>query len=275
MHRLQAFWACAAALLLGAAPARGDEAPNPLTDRFQVTLGTFFISSRPTVQLNAASDRGDRVDWDKEFGGVGADRIRLDCHWRLAGRHKIRLTTFDVSRERSKVLAKNIDWGGEIYPVNAQVNADFSFAILEVAYEYAFLRRDNYELGASIGFHYVSLSASLDATAEASSGTLTEDLSGSARVDAPLPVIGIGGMWSLSHDLWLDVSAQFFVLTFDGYRGHLQNDRVSLTWQPKSWLGIGIGYSSFLMDLNVTNDDLHGAFDWSYRGPMVFYRASF
>ncbi|HEY4366163.1 MAG TPA: hypothetical protein VGN07_02945 [Steroidobacteraceae bacterium] len=171
-----------------------------MTDRFQVTLGTFFISSRPTVQLNAASDRGDRVDWDKEFGGVGADRIRLDCHWRLAGRHKIRLTTFDVSRERSKVLAKNIDWGGEIYPVNAQVNADFSFAILEVAYEYAFLRRDNYELGASIGFHYVSLSASLDATAEASSGTLTEDLSGSARVDAPLPVIGIGGMWSLSHD---------------------------------------------------------------------------
>ncbi|HEY4366602.1 MAG TPA: hypothetical protein VGN07_05150 [Steroidobacteraceae bacterium] len=80
---------------------------------------------------------------------------------------------------------------------------------------------------------------------------------------------------ALTHDLWLDVSAQFFVLTFDGYRGHLQNDRVSLTWQPKSWLGIGIGYSSFLMDLNVTNDDLHGAFDWSYRGPMVFYRASF
>ena len=141
------------------------------------------------------------------------------------------------------------------------MNADFSFAILEIAYEYAFLRRDNYELEASIGFHYMSLRASLDARAKASSGTLTEDLNGSARVDAPLPVIGMGGTWSLSHDQWRDVSAQLFVLSFDAYRGELQNYRVSLTWQPKSWLGIGIGSSRFLMDLNVTNDDLHGAFD--------------
>jgi len=274
MHRLQTSGACAAALLLGS-HAQAERVPDPLNDRFQVTLGTFFLSSEPTVQLNAATRRGDRVDWDNEFGRMDADRFRLEAHWRFADRHKIRAIAFSLSRERSEVLEESINWGGETYPVNAEVRAEFSFSILEVAYEYAFWRRENYELDASIGFHYTTLDASLEATAEASSGTLTEDLDESASVDVPLPVIGVSGTWSLSHDFWLDASAQFFAMSIDEYDGYLQSYRASLTWQPKSWLGIGIGYSLFSTELDVENDDLDGALDWTYGGPMVFYRASF
>ena len=260
-------------MLLGSS-AQADE-PNPLTDRFQVTLGEFFVTSQPIVQLNGETESGDRVDWEREFGGMDANRIRLDGHWRFADRHKVRALAFNVSRKRNKVLDDNIDWGGEVYPVNALADAEFSFAIIEVAYEYAFLRRENYELDASIGLHYTSLDASLDARADVSSGALSEDLSDSARIDAPLPVIGLSGMWSLSHDFWLDASAQFFRLAIDEYDGHLQSYRASLTWQPRSWLGIGLGYSLFSIDVDVENENFDGTLDWIYRGPMVFYRASF
>ena len=274
MKRLQRLAACAAALLVGSA-AEAERAPHPLTDRFQVTLGTFLLTSEPTVQLNGETRRGDRVDWDSEFGRMDAKRFRLESHWRFAERHKIRAVAFSLSRERSEVLEESIDWGGDTYPVHAEVRAEFSFEILEVAYEYAFLRRENYELGASIGFHYTSLDASLDASAEASSGTLSEDLNDSAGVAAPLPVIGFSGMWSLSRDFWLDASAQFFALAIDEYDGYLHSYRASLTWQPKSWLGIGVGYSVFSIDVSVENDDFNGVLDWVYGGPMIFYRASF
>jgi hypothetical protein len=274
MHRSYISWTCYAGLLLGSA-SWGEEVPDPLTDRFQVSLGTFFITSRPTVQLDGESSSGDRVDWDHRFGGVDANRIRLDGYWRFADRHKVRVVAFRASRENSEVLDEDIDWVGEIYPVSAEVQAEFSFSILEIAYEYAIVRRENYEIDASFGLHYTTVDASLEAHAEESGGTLTEDLSDSASANAPLPAIGLSGTWSLPHALWLDASAQFFVLSVNPYNGHLQSYRATLTWQPKPWLGIGAGYSFFTINMDVDKEGWHGMLDWRYRGPMLFYRASF
>jgi hypothetical protein len=271
MNRLQT---SAAALLVGSA-AHAERAPDPLNDRFQATVGTFFVATEPTVQLNGATGRGDRVDWDAAFGGADASRVRLEAHWRFASRHKIRAMAFSLSRERSEILDQSIDWGGETYPVNAEVRAEFSFTILEVAYEYSFWRHEDYELKASLGVHHTTLDASLEALASASGGTLTEDLNEAASLDAPLPVIGLSGTWSLAHDLWLDASAQFFALSIDEYDGYIHSYRASLTWQPRPWFGIGAGYSLFELDVEVENENLNGVLDWTYAGPMVFYRASF
>ena len=268
------FWAYAAVLIPGPT-LWADKAPNPLTDPFQVTLGSFFVTTEPIIQLNGESRSGDRLDWASEFGGLDADRLRLDCHWRFSDRQKIRVAVFSASRRHSEVLDRDIDWGDETYPAHAEVEADFSFSILEVAYQHAIVRRQNYEVEATLGLHYTSLKASLDAEAEASGGTLAADLSESARLDAPLPVLGLGAMLSLPHDFWLDASAQFFALSVGDYDGHLQSYRVALTWQPKSWLGVGLGYNLFEIDLNVDNDKLDGNLDWIYRGPMLYYRASF
>jgi hypothetical protein len=267
----------AVALLLGSPAAFADEAPNLLTDSFQVALGTFIITSEPTVQLKGETGSGDRVDFDEALGGGDSQRIRLDSFWRFGDsrRHKLKAIAFDMSRDNSTTFDEDIEWGGDIYPVGAKVDAEFSFTVIELAYEYSFLRRDNYELDASIGLHYTDLSTSLKATAEASGGTLTGDISNSASVAAPLPVIGLRGIWDLSHNFWLDATAQFFALSIDEYDGNLQDYRVLVTWQPKKWLGIGLGYNHFSMDVDVDASDFDGSLDWTYSGPMIFYSATF
>jgi hypothetical protein len=68
-------------LLLGS-PAQADRASNPLRDRFQVTLGSFFLTSRPIVQLDGVIESGDRVHWDREFGRMDGSRIRVEGQWR-------------------------------------------------------------------------------------------------------------------------------------------------------------------------------------------------
>ena len=270
-------WAGAAVLLLGSTAAFAEETPNLLTDSFQVALGTFVITSEPTVQLKGDTGNGDRVDFDEALGGGDSQRIRLDSFWRFGdtGRHKVKAIAFDMSRDNSRTFDRDIEWGGDIYPVGAKVDAEFSFTVIEVAYEYSFMRRDNFELDASIGLHYTDLESSLKATAEASGGTLTGDISNSASVAAPLPVIGLRGIWDLSHNFWLDATAQFFALSIDEYDGNLQDYRVLLTWQPKKWLGIGLGYNKFSIDVDVDASNFDGSLDWTYSGPMIFYSASF
>jgi len=265
----------AAVLLLGSPAAFADEAPNLLTDSFQVALGTFIITSEPTIQLKGDTSNGDKVDFDEALGGGDSQRIRLDSFWRFADRHKVKAIAFDMSRDNSRSFDRDIEWGGDVYPVGAKVDAEFSFTVIEVAYEYSFMRRDNYELDASIGLHYTDLSSSLKAKAEASGGTLTGDISNSASVAAPLPVIGLRGIWDLSHNFWLDATAQFFALSIDQYDGNLQDYRVLVTWQPKKWLGIGLGYNLFSIDVDVDADRFNGSLDWTYSGPMLFYSASF
>jgi hypothetical protein len=264
-------------LLLGSPAAFADQAPSLLTDSFQVALGTFSINSEPSIQLKGDTSNGDKVNFDEALGGGDSQRIRLDSFWRFgdSGRHKIKAIAFDMSRDNSRTFDRDIEWGGDVYPVNARVDADFSFTVIEAAYEYSFVKRDRYELNGSIGLHYTSLDSSLKARAEFSGGTLTEDLSNSASADLPLPVIGLRGIWDLTHNFWLDATAQYFALSIDEYDGNLQDYRVLVTWQPKKWLGIGLGYNWFSVDVDVEKDKFNGSLDWTYSGPMVFYSASF
>jgi hypothetical protein len=97
----------------------------------------------------------------------------------------------------------------------------------------------------------------------------------SASVGLPAPVIGLRGLVSLTHDFWLDASAQFFALSIDEYDGNLQDYRVFVTWQPKKWLGVGAGYNRFKVDVDVEKNSFNGNLDWIYDGPMLFYSVSF
>jgi hypothetical protein len=267
--------ACAAILLAPASVAVADEAPNLLEDRWQLELGSFSFNSDTEVQLDGDTQVGTPIDWENTFGDEDLTRFRIDGQWRFADRHKARFMWFNSSREESKTLERDVDWGGETFPVNAKVTGEFNFDIYELAYEYAFLRRDTYELNGSFGLHYTDLSWSLAAKASTSGGALQTDIRREASVGAPLPVIGLRGLWQLPHQFWIDAHAQFFALSIDEYDGNLQDYKVVLLWQPKKWLGLGLGYNQFSVDVDVDADNFNGSLDWTYKGPMLSYSVVF
>jgi hypothetical protein len=267
--------AITSALIAFSPAAFADEAPNLLTDSFSLGLGTFIVGTDTKVRLDGNTGGGDQVDWENTFGGGDVTRFRLDGSWRFADRHQLRFLWFSAGRSDQATLEEDIEWGGEIFPVTAKVKGEFNFDIYELAYEYAFLRRDSYELTGTIGLHYTELSLALSAKASASGGTLTGDIREEGSVGAPLPVIGLRGLWSLPHNLWLNATAQYFALSIDEYDGSLQDYKLMLTWQPKKWLGLGIGYNRFAVDVDVDKTDFAGSLDWSYDGPMIQYSAVF
>ena len=257
--------------------ASAEDAPNILTDNFAITLGTFTLNSDTDVRLDGKVQPGTPFNWENTFGGGDVTRFRIDGHWRFgdSDRHKMRFMWFSTSREKSKTLDRDIEFQGQLFPVNAKVTAKSSFDIYELAYEYALWHRDTWELNASIGFHVADLSLGLKAKASTSNGTLSEDVSRKGTVAAPLPVLGLRGLWQLPHNFYIDASAQYFSLAIDEFDGRVSDYKFVVNWQPKTWLGIGIGYNQFDVDVDVTKDRFNGSLNWSYKGPMVFYSAVF
>lgn len=276
---LRAVAAVTAGLLFGSSAVAADSDPSMLNDSFYLSLGTFILNSDTEVRFDGDTGRGTPVDWERTFGGGDLSRFRVDGHWRFgdSGRHKARFMWFNASRTGSRSLDEEIEFGGEVYPVNIRVKSESSFDIYELAYEYAFLKRDNYEIDGTIGLHLASLSLGLEAKASTSGGALDADIEREGTLDAPLPVIGLRGIWQLPHNFSIDAGAQFFSLSIDKYDGSLQDYRVMLNWQPKKWLGFGLGYNRFDVDVDVDgdSDEFDGNLNWQYSGPMLTYSAVF
>jgi hypothetical protein len=265
----------ACACLITALPALA-EGPDPLENPFHVTLGTFLVNTDTEVRVDGKLGTGTPIDWDESFGDEGDQtRFRLDGSWRFAKRHKVRAMIFSTSRTDSREFDREIEWEDEVFPVGAKIKGEVDFAVYQVAYEYLFLRRESWELGASAGIHYTTFETKLSATVETQGGAVSETRKADADLNAPLPVIGLHGTWGVGHNLWLDATAQFFSLSIDEYSGNLQDYRIGLVWQPKSWVGVGVGYNRFAVDVDVDTSGFKGALDWEYDGPIIYYSVMF
>lgn len=269
-----------AAMLLGATlacpTAMAADEPDVLSDPFIISLGTYLVNADTTLRIDGkAGDKGTSVDWDKTFGEGSLTRIRVDAQWRFAERHKLKVLWFNTERSKTRTFDREVEWGDETFPVNAKVKGDINYDIYELAYEYAFFRRDTYELSASIGAYYAGFDASLSATITDPDGTTQRNAKSDANVDLPLPVLGLRAQWALPYDLSLDLSGQWFSLSIDQYSGNLQDYRATLTWQPNKWLGLGLGFDWFQAHGDVDKGNFNGNLDWSFQGPMAYYSVSF
>lgn len=273
--------ACAALIVacvagLPCAPAWSADSPNLLEDPFVLSLGAYLVNSDTSLRVDGkAGEIGTPIDWDRTFGGGDLTRFRVEAQWRFADRHKLRAMWFNSDRSASRTLDREIDWGDETFPVDTRVKGEIKYDIYELSYEYAFFKRETYELSASIGAYYAQWDASLSATITNPDGSNQRNAKGDASLDAPLPVLGLRGQWVLPYDLSLDMSGQWFVVSIDQYSGNLQDYRGTLTWQPKPWLGIGLGYDWFSAHGDADSGNFKGNLDWSFHGPMLFYSAAF
>ena len=270
-------WAFVAGLGLVPLSSVAGEAPNLLDDSFYAALGTFILNSDTEVSLNGEVERGDKVDWEQNFGDDDMTRFRLDGYWRFGDsqRHKLRALWFNISREGSTTIDQDIEWGGVVYPASIRLKGETDFDIYELAYEYAFMRRENYEVTGTFGIHYTEMSLALSGDGTIDGQPVSGGVRKEGSVGAPLPVIGLRGLWNLTHDFWFDASAQFFSMSFDDFDGNLVDVRLAVVWQPKTWAGVGLGYNRFKVDVDVNKDKFDGNLNWTYDGPMLFYSASF
>jgi hypothetical protein len=267
-----------AAMGLGCALCAQADEGGPLEEHFSLALGTFFLSSDTTVRADAfeSGEPGTPIDYEDTFGLEDDSVFRIDGSWRMGKRHLLRIMYFESERSRRRVIDEEIHFGDEVFPVNADVRGDFDFDITELAYEYVFMLRDDYQLGASFGIHNAGFRIRLSADVTTPGGGANVALDETARTNAPLPVLGIRGRWQLAEKLYALAHAQYFQLGFDDYEGDIQDYEAALVWQLTRHVGMGAAYNIFQTRIETDGaDHFRGRLRWGYSGAQLFMRMSF
>ncbi len=270
-----------AILLVSSAVSAADEG-GPLNDRFTVDLGYYFMDSDTRIR----ADRIDGVDVGRILGdpikieelfNMTEDKVfRLEGAWRFFPKHKLRLMYFDSDRSSSATASTRIDFGDVTFPIGAEIDARLQWRIIELAYEYDFLKRDTYEIGASIGIHNVAFKTQLTGSVLVPETTLTETASEDVQTDAPLPVIGLRGHWNFAGNFHLQAHAQYFEMKYEEYDGVIQDYQAGILWQFSRHVGVGLSYNLFQTDVDIDDgDDFQGKLDWRYEGGQLYVRATF
>jgi hypothetical protein len=246
-----------------------------LDDRFTVSLGTFLMSTDTTLSLDGTAGQvGTEVNLERDLGLSSGDRFRVDANWRIAEKHHIRALYFDYGGSRTKAIERELEIGDTTYPVNATLEAGVSTTIYELAYEYAFMQRDNWDLLASFGAHIADFGFHVSGNGTVG-GQPVNARTESSSVTAPLPVLGLRYAWRFAPKWYLEAQAQYFAVSIDNVDGQILDMRAGVNWMFTEHVGIGAGWNRFSTDVDISKDRFQGSLDWSYSGAQVYVTASF
>jgi len=272
-------------LLAANAVARADSpAVDLLQDRIVVDLGTFVVGSNLNGNLRGtANTNNQNVNFDREFGtDANQTRWRVDLLWRITQQQRVRLMYFDNDISRTRSIDQNLAWGDYTFLAGGQVTAEQRFRVYELSYEYAFLRRDDYEIVASGGIHFSDLTLKLSGNASLTVDTPTGPVEQAATfatkqssVPAPLPVVGIRGDWAVSDHVYLEASGQVFKLSYRGIDGNWSDLRAGAAWMFNHHFGVGIGYDRFATHVDVSKGSFDGRLNFGYQGVLIYVKGGF
>ena len=256
------------ALVVLLAPMLG-HAQSDLDDRFSISLGGFITDWGTNTQLNSDTlGSGTNIDFEDDLGLDPSDTtFRVDGYFRFNDRHRMDLSVFALSRDASKAIQKDIQFGDATFVIDTVIDAKSDLSIYKLDYTYSFLRRDRGSLGVSAGLYVADVEIRLSAQGLG--------LAENRGITAPLPVFGLRGDYLLNDRFTLRGIAEFFALEINDIDGSIIDLLVSVDYQMSKHTALGLGYNYVAIDADASSSDFSGSLDWSYDGALLFLKLDF
>lgn len=258
---------------LSPAIAQEDAAPWDPWEKWSLSVGGFVASLSNTARIGAP---GVALEFDLESAlGLESSQtvFRVDASYRFGGdnRHRFDFTWFDLSRDATKTLQRQIIIDGVTYPIGTTVNSAYELAFYNVRYGYSFIKDDRIDFAGSLGLHITDFGLFLNDTAG-----LIE--AGGDSVTAPLPLVGIRLDVALTEKWYFRSSLEAFYLEYDDFAGSITDSLLAAEYRAWEHFALGVGVNSVRMQLE--NDDSLGLnFDGKFRsdfvGLMLYGKAMF
>ena len=265
---------------VGVAYAQGSPAQALLNNTFVGSIGGFVVGTDTKARVNGSSSTNPDIDFDQTFGKASdSTRGRADVLWRITPTHHFRFLYFDNTIDRSRAIDRDIQWGDYTFKAGAVVDSQVKFRIIEAAYEYAFMRRPDFELAGTLGVHYMDLKTRLSGTATFTdaNGSVSQAASTTRESSAPLPlpVVGVRAGWAVAPQWYLEGQGQFFKAKVGDVDGRVTDLRASATWMFSQNFGVGAGYNRFITNVDVEKTSFNGHARIGYSGLQVFVTGTF
>jgi hypothetical protein len=193
-------------LVLSAVPAAAQGVSEPLFDVFNFKFEASWVATSTTIRLDSERlGEGTTLSFEDDLGLPDKQAVpSLSFEWQFGRKHRLGVRWQDVNRNSSTQVLEEIEWGGEIIPVEADVTLDFDIRTLAVDYTYYPWVKERWAGGIGLGIRVMDLRTIL--TVE--NIELDEQVVGTA----PLPYINFeyrrvfGERWRLKAQVgWLEV----------------------------------------------------------------------
>ena len=237
--------------------------------RWSVSFGAFLTDQDMETEFQSnLSDAGFDLDLENDLGLDSSTTVfRFDGFFRIADRHRLDASIFDLSRSADATVSTEFEWQDTVFPIDFELNTDLNLAIYKLAYSYEFFQRENGYIAATGGLFIadVSLELSVPATGAAEIGEVT----------APLPVFGLRGGYDFADRWSLHLSSELFFISVDEVEGLLYDLYGGVDYRLFDNAAIGVGYNFVDLDVDATDENLGADLNWRYSGVVAYLKFLF
>ncbi len=245
-----------------------------LPDRYNVTIGAFFITDANTVlgvrSTAGVASVGAGIDFDRNLDVEARETAgRIDGYWRFTKRSRVDWTYFKYERDgRTDALDIPIDLPPEFpsFGIGDPLVTQFDTDILKLAYTFSFLNSEKIELGIGAGLYIAGIDLQFQDPRDPGNTTAISD------VTLPLPVGRIILNYNLSPRWRWTNSIDFFYVNTGDFTGSLTDLRSTVEHHTFKNVGFGFGINRFEMDLTLEDEgsDFIGSLNNNYGGFLVY-----
>jgi hypothetical protein len=252
---------------------QGEDQHRALWPTLGLNLGGAMLGAFETsIRLDSETlGRGTEVDFEDDLGlDDAAESLRVDAYWRISRHHRLDFSYFDIERTNTRTIARDIQFGDTVFPINTTLTSFFDTEIFKGAYRFTPFPQETWEIGVSLGLHWMHLGVGMAASGLAIAQDFTQE--------APLPVAGLHAEWQFLPRLRLRGSTEWFYVhltglgSLDEIDGYVTDNVLAIEWDALDFLGVGVGYNYFVFDASVSADALTLAGRYEYSAVLVYAR---
>ncbi len=258
----------------------GDPVRRGFDEKFFLGVGVFAVNFDTTARKSSSIlEPTPTIDLE-DLLGLDEDRFEFSAqgYWRLASRHRLTFGYVYLNRDATSVtLDEEIEFDDTTFPVGAEVRSLFDTQVVELGYDYSFLKASRYELGLSTGIKALEFRYGLEGE-----GTITDPdgsvvggfFSEQDKLWVPVPEIGMHYGYSIAPNWFLRTSAKVFGLSLSGWKARLIDVGARVEAYPWKVVGFGFGYNLLeILYIDKGDDELrldYGFSGWSFYLSVVF-----
>jgi hypothetical protein len=241
------------ALVLTALPVSA-QVYEPLFDTFNFKFEASWVKTSTMIRLDSQNlGEGTTLSFEDDLGLPDQEAVpSLSFEWQFSRRHRLGVRWQDVTRDSTTQVLEEIEWGGEIIPIEADVTLGYDIRTLAVDYTYYPWIKERWAGGFGLGFRVLGLKTTLTVD----NIELEEQIDGTA----PLPYVNFeyrrifGERWRVKAALgWLEL--RYGDIKGGQYIGRLAGEYIT----NKRWgFGAAVNVSEVDVDWNNIDSKVEG-----------------
>jgi len=203
-------------LLVGLVPGRAEaqDVVNHLYDKFQFGASAAAVVLSSDIRIdNSNGTEGTEIN----LADIGVSKSTFSgtvvASWRPGRRHELQLGYLYVSRGGDRTLTEDIDFADTTFTVGAQIKSKFSAPTLALNYRFAFLAKENTQVGFQVGVGALFFGIDIDALG---TGTGGGSYSATKSLTGPTATLGLFGNFRAGDHWYFGVDGGALGATISG-----------------------------------------------------------